>query len=93
MCVCMLSVCNKMQCFGFVPMKEKFVPGEQSTKCSRQVCKKGRTDRFWDEILSFLIMVTFYVSLFSNIASSAFHNVLFSLLGNKTDKDAQRLLH
>lgn len=54
---------NKRHCFGFVLMKGKLVPGEQSRNCPRQVCVifKGSTDGFWDEFLFFLIEVEFYV--------------------------------
>lgn len=43
---------NERCCFGFVLMKGKVVPGEQSRKCPCQACVifKGSTDGYWDEL-------------------------------------------
>lgn len=42
-------------CFGFVLMKGKVVPGEQSRKCPCQTCVifEVSADRYWDERLFF----------------------------------------
>lgn len=52
---------NKRHCFGFVLIKGKFVPGEQSRNCPRQVCVifKCGTDGFWDKFLFHLIEVDY----------------------------------